>query len=48
MNSLHWHVLYSTVSEFLAIARQYHFCEHLLPEIEQELFNMSPYPKHHE
>ena len=48
MNSLHWHALYAVVSEFLAVARQYHFCEDMLPEIEKRLFALSPYSKHHE
>lgn len=47
MNSLHWHALYAAVSEFLAVARQYHFCEDMLPEIEKRLFALSPYSKHH-
>ncbi len=48
MNSLHWHALYAAVSEFLAVAKQYHFCEDMLPEIEKRLFALSPYPKNHE
>ena len=47
MNSLHWHALYAAVSEFLAVAKQYHFCEDMLPEIEKRLFALSPYSKHH-
>ena len=45
MNSLHWHALYAAVSE---VARQDHFCEDMLPEIEKRLFALSPYPKNHE
>lgn len=46
MQSLHWHELCKATTEFLAVARQYRFCEDLLDEIERRLYACSPFSKH--
>lgn len=43
MQSLHWYMLRKVTGEFLAIAKQYHFCEDMLPEIERRLYDCSPF-----
>ena len=40
---LHYSVLADATSEFIALARQYHFCEDMLPTIERKLYAESPF-----
>lgn len=41
-----WAILAEATTGFLAIARQFHFCEDLLGEIERRLYRESPFPIH--
>ena len=41
-----WAILAEATTGFIAIARQFHFCEDLLMEIERRLYNESPFPIH--
>lgn len=47
MNGLNWCLLARATANFLSAARQAHFCEDLLDEIERRLFEQSPFPAHH-
>ena len=46
MTALEWHVLFRAFAEFAALARQYHFYEDAVNDMEQSIFEMSPYAKH--
>ncbi|MDD6381885.1 MAG: hypothetical protein PUG02_00725 [Selenomonadaceae bacterium] len=45
LQSLHYIVLANATQEFIALARQYHFCEEMLDEIERRLYAESPFRK---
>lgn len=40
---IHYEILADATTEFLALAKQYHFCEDLLPTIEWKLYEESPF-----
>lgn len=40
---IHYEILADAATEFLALAKQYHFCEELLPTIERKLYEESPF-----
>lgn len=40
---IHYEILADATTEFLALAKQYHFCEELLPTIERKLYEESPF-----
>lgn len=40
---LHYQLVADATTEFLALARQYHFCEDHLDDIERRLYEESPF-----
>lgn len=43
MQSLQWHLLYKAFEAFAVLARECHFYDESIDEMEQSLFVMSPY-----
>lgn len=43
IQSLHYQLIADATTEFLALARQYHFCEDHLDDIERRLYEESPF-----
>lgn len=43
-----WQLLYDKFAEFAPFAREIHFYDKEIDRMEASLFEMSPFPKHHE
>ena len=46
MNALMWHTLYDSFERFAAHAREIHFYDDAVNDMEKSIFEMSPYVKH--